>query len=96
MNSPESIEHYIEIGAVTLQGVDEDGEFIFAVSEKAKEVAPKLWEIHTAYVDDMLIQLYEKDLISIEYNENLEAIITLSDEGRKIAKEMGLVPLDDN
>ena len=80
--------HYLEIGAVEVAGVAEDGELIFAISEDAKEIAPELWESHMNYVDRTLMELYEKDLIRIEYDENLEATISLSEEGMKIAKEI--------
>lgn len=96
MDNKKSLDYYIEIGAVEIQGVDENGELIFSVSENAKNVAPELWKMHQSYVDDMLVQLYDNDLITVEYNENLEAMITLSDEGRKVAREMGLIPLKDN
>ena len=46
------------------------------------------------YVDRTLLELYEKDLIRIEYDENLEATISLSEEGFKIAKEKGVLPYD--
>jgi len=36
------LQYYIEIGAITLEGMDENGEMIFAIHEKAKEVAPEL------------------------------------------------------
>ena len=96
MKDPKSLEEYIAMGAVNIEGVDEDGEVIFSVSQKAKEIAPELWQIHSEFVDEVLIGLLEKDLISVTYNENLEAFIELSDEGRKILKEMGLTQLDNN
>lgn len=86
--------HYLEIGAVEIAGVAEDGELIFAISEDAKEIAPELWESHMNYVDKTLMELYEKDLIRIEYDENLEATIALSEEGMKIAKEKGILPVE--
>lgn len=88
------LEHYLEIGAVTLEGIDENGELIFAIQEKAKEVAPELWEAHANYVDETLLKLYEKGLMQVEYDENLEATLHLSPEGQKIAKEMGLIQMD--
>jgi hypothetical protein len=88
------LEHYLEIGAVTLEGIDENGELIFAIQEKAKEIAPELWEAHTNYVDETLLKLYEKGLMQVEYDENLEATLHLSPEGQKIAKEMGLIQMD--
>lgn len=85
--------HYIEIGAVEAAGVSEDGEMIFAISEDAKEIAPELWEAHMNYVDNTLLELFDAGLINIEYDENLEATITLSPEGLKIAKEKGVLPI---
>jgi len=88
------LEHYLEIGAITIEGVDEKGELIFAIHEKAKEVAPELWEAHIRYVDESLLKLYEKGLMQVEYNEDLEAMLHISPEGQKLAKEMGLIQID--
>jgi len=90
----ENLEKYIEMGAVEVEGMDENGELIFSISEKAKEIAPELWASHQEYVDSHLIALYEKGLLSVEYNENLEAIMTLTPEGYKIARESGLIEID--
>ena len=46
------------------------------------------------YVDKNLIELYEEGYIQVEYDENLEAIISLSKEGLQIAKERGILPID--
>jgi hypothetical protein len=86
--------HYLEIGAIELAGVDESGEMIFAIHENAKELAPELWEAHMNYVDKNLIELYEAGYIQVEYDENLEAMISLSQEGYEIAKSRGILPID--
>jgi len=88
------IAYYIEIGAVDIAGVDEYGEIIYQITEAAKELAPALWQSHKDYIDRTLLELYEKDLISVEYNENLEATITLTEEAKKIAKEYGMIAMD--
>lgn len=86
--------YYMEIGAVTLEGMDENGELIFAISEDAETLAPELWQSHTEYVNRSLMELYEEGLVEIEYDENLEATIHLSPEGQKIAREKGLIDMD--
>jgi hypothetical protein len=86
--------YYMEIGVVTLEGMDENGELIFAISEDAETLAPELWQSHTEYVNRSLMELYEDGLVEIEYDENLEAIIHLSPEGQRIAKEKGLIDMD--
>ena len=90
----EKMAYYLEIGAIELAGVDESGEMIFAINEIAEEIAPELWEAHTQYVDKTLVELYEAGYIKVDYNENLEAMISLSQEGYELAKEKGILPID--
>ena len=86
----EDLEYYLEVGAVELTGIDENGEFMFRITKKAKEVAPQLWKAHQQNVDEMLMGLYEKGLLSVSYNEDLEATFELTDEGMALAEEYGL------
>ena len=91
-----SLEEYIEIGAVDIAGVDAEGEILFAITEKAKYLAPELWDAHQKHVDEMIMELYQKDFIEIEYDENLEASIKFSEEGLRLAKEFGIIPMDED
>lgn len=85
------LEHYLEIGAVVLEGVDENGELIFSISENAEELAPELWQAHKEYTENAIMELYKKDLVTIEYDENLEATINISPEGIVLARQYGLI-----
>ena len=96
MDADMKLAHYLEIGAIELEGMDEGGEMIFSITEKAKDLAPELWEAHIEHIDDSLIALYEMDLIEVEYDDNLEAIIKIKPEGYQTAKDMGLIELNDN
>ena len=89
------LEHYLEIGAIEIQGVNEDGEVMFSISEIAKELAPELWQAHTDYVDQTLLKLYSDGLIEVDYNENLEATLLVSPEAKSILAEFGLTDLGD-
>lgn len=93
-DSDSKLAYYLEIGAVSLEGMDENGEMIFSISETAKEIAPELWQSHIEYVDKSLMELYEAGLVEVEYDENLEATLHLSLEGQRIAREKGLIELD--
>ena len=93
-DSDSRLAYYLEIGAVSLEGMDENGEMIFSISETAKDIAPELWESHIEYVDKSLMELYEAGLVEVEYDENLEATLHLSPEAQKLAKEKGLIELD--
>ena len=91
----EMLEHYLEIGAIEIEGVSEDGEIMFSMSENAKELAPELWKAHTQFIDRTLIKLYEQGLIDVEYNENLEATLILNEESKKILSELGVVEVEE-
>jgi hypothetical protein len=93
-NHDEEIARYLEMGAIEIEGVDEDGEIVYSISDSAEEIAPELWSAHIEYVDNALLDLYQSGLISIEYNEDLEATINLSKEGYNKAKSMGLIEID--
>jgi len=88
------LNYYIEIGAVEVAGISEDGEFIYAITEAAKKLAPDLWEAHEKHVDESLMSLYDMGLVSVSYNENLEATLELTEEGKAMAKEFGIVQMD--
>lgn len=87
----DKLDYYLSIGVVELVGVDEDGEIIYEITEKAELEAPELWEAHKDYVDQALLDLYERGLISVEYNEDLEAMISMTPEGYEAVKELGLL-----
>ena len=87
------LDYYIEIGAVSIEGIDDEGEFIFLITEKAKDIAPELWKVHMEYVDNAMLQLFEKGLVNVSYDENIKAIFDLSDEGKELAKEFGLIEM---
>ena len=90
----ERLSHYVEIGAVELAGVAEDGEFIYKITQRAREVAPELWEAHEEHIDNSLLELYEMGMMRVSYDEELNATIELTEEGHQIAKDMGIIPID--
>lgn len=93
------INHYLEIGVLELSGLDENGDIVYRVTDLAETEAPELWEAHKDYVDEILVDLLEDGLISVEYNEDLEAIINMTPEGYELIRDMGLIeeenPEDD-
>lgn len=91
----EKLAYYLSVGAVELVGMDENGEIIYEITEKAETEAPELWEAHQEYVDEALVGLYEQGYLTVEYNDNLEAMISLTPEGFEIAKELGLLDFED-
>jgi len=92
----ERLGYYLEIGAVELVGMDENGEMIFKINESAKDIAPDLWAAHEEYVDKSIMELYSEGLINIVYDDDLNAYIEMSPEGKIRAKEMGLIDMEIN
>jgi len=90
------IQYYIDIGAIRLAGYNDDGEAIFELKEDVtKELAPELWDAHMAYVDDNLTELFEDGLMNVEYDEDLQATMHFTKEGYEIAKEKGIIPMEE-
>ena len=82
--------YYMEIGAVNLVGMNDDGEAVYEITELAKELAPELWEAHVNHVDNMIKSLYQDGLIDVEYDENLTAYFRLNKDGMDILKDLGI------
>ena len=91
----EVLDYYIQIGAIEVAGISEDGEFIFGITDIAKDVAPDLWQAHQDHVDESMMQLYEMGLINITYDEDLNPLFELTEEGREVSKQFGLIQMDD-
>ena len=96
MSDPDDdkLNYYMSIGAVEIAGVDEDGEFIFEITPLAEELAPELWQAHEQHVDASLVAMFQAGLVDVTYDENLEAHLELSEEGKKRAKEFGIIEMD--
>jgi hypothetical protein len=89
------MEHYVEIGAVTVNGIDMSGNFIYVITDKAKELAPDLWEVHHEMIDEALIGLFEQGLIEVEYDEDLNANMKISDAAREVMYQLGYVDMEN-
>jgi hypothetical protein len=88
------LQHYLEIGAVEVAGIDPDGEFIYEICERAQVVAPELWHAHQIHIEQSLTKMFEEGLLDVTYDENLEAHVKLSEEGKKRSKEFGIIEMD--
>ena len=89
------MEHYVEIGAVTVNGIDVSGNFIYVITDKAKELAPDLWEMHHEMIDEALVGLFQQGLIEVEYDEDLNANMKISDAAREVMYQLGYVDMEN-
>lgn len=91
------IEYLVEHGAAEWDGMDQYGERMFKFNmDKLGEVMPELYSQIMQDLDETLLSLFEKGLVNVDYNEDLEAYIHISEEGKKVMKEMGIDYLLDD
>ena len=80
-NDDELINNLILQGALEVAGVDsENGEFLYAITSKMKDVMPDLYEDHLRVVNRDLLNLWEKGYVNIDLFLP-DPIVTISDKG---------------
>lgn len=86
----ELMEHLLEEGAVIFDGLDEDGQPVYKFDmETLEEVMPELYQVLTDDMDAILLDLFQKDLIEISYDENLNANMKMSLEAIGVLEQAG-------
>jgi hypothetical protein len=84
------MEHLVEEGAAIFDGIDEDGEPIYKFDlDVLEEVSPELYQVMMDDMDEILLDLYKKGLIEISYDEELNAQMSISPEGREALVQAG-------
>ena len=90
------MEYLVAEGAAFLEGIDEDGEAIYMFDmDVLEEVMPELHAVMQEDMDQVLVDLFQKGLIDISYDEDLNALMTVSEQGKLALKEAGF-NLNDN
>jgi hypothetical protein len=85
------IQYLVDRGAAEWDGMDQYGERMFSFNmDILAEVMPKLWQQVMEDVDKTLLDLFEAGLANVEYDENLEATISITEKGEEILKNLGM------
>jgi Tfp pilus assembly ATPase PilU len=86
----ELMEYLVSEGAATLDGIADDGEPVYKFDmEILEEVMPELHQAMLNDMDQVLLNLYQKGLIEVSYDEDLNAQIAVSEEGRNALIQAG-------
>jgi len=86
----EIMEYLLSEGAAILEGIDEDGQPVYMFDmEILEEVMPELHAVMQEDMDQVLVDLYQKGLIDVSYDEDLNAMMTISKEGKDVLLKMG-------
>jgi len=92
----EIMEYLISEGAAILDGIDENGEPIYKFDmDVLEEVMPELHAVMQEDMDQVLVDLYQQGLIEVSYDENLNALMSISEQGKVALLEAGF-DLDEN
>lgn len=91
MNEEEEFIAYLEdAGALEWVGMDKDGERILKPNmEILQQVYPEMYYDLLEDLNETLLSLYEKGLVEIDYDENLETRFKLSPEAIEFLEENG-------
>jgi hypothetical protein len=74
----------LDYGALYIGGKDDDGNDLYFMDAKImKEVCRPFYDMWMADIDAALLELYEKGLVDVTYNENLEPRFSVRTEPRE-------------
>ena len=58
------------------------------VPEVLKVVSPELYSAMMEEIDETLLSLYEQGYVNIDYDEDLNAVFSISEDGIEMAEQM--------
>lgn len=67
--------HLLETGAIVLKGMNPQGEPVYTITEKCKEIFPEFYEIHMQGVNVIAYDLWEKGVVEIVFGEEGERVV---------------------
>jgi len=92
----EIIQFLVDNGAAVWDGMDQYGERMFKFNmDVLSVVMPALYQQIMEDVDLAMLDLFQKGLVDIEYNENLEANFKVSEAAKAELEAMGLTYLTE-
>ena len=84
----EIIAQLVDEGILSPDGMEGE-DFVYKVDLiSMKEKYPALYEIFLEDMDETLLSLLKEGLVEVEYNENLEALFSVSEKGLALAKQL--------
>jgi hypothetical protein len=82
-------ETLVDLGVAELNGMTKDGEVTYNFDMvKMKEHFPELYEVMIEETEQALVDLYEKGIVEIEYDENLEPYFSIPEEAKHYVQQM--------
>jgi predicted transcriptional regulator len=93
MNEDEHIDELIDdlvtMGALIKNDKPVNGEITYNINpERMQEVMPSFHELFMEEVEETMLDLYEQGLVRVEYDENLRALYSLTEEGEAVVNSI--------
>lgn len=84
------VEHLIAEGILVEDGFTEEGETTYTYNfELMKVMMPELYEEIMSGITNNLMHLYELGFVQVDYDENLQAHFSATEDGKSFFKELG-------
>lgn len=93
----ELIAELVDSGALSIDGMYNE-EFTYKVNPEVMKVEfPEFYDLFMSDVEQTMLDLVDKGLAHVEYDENLRALFSLTEEGEKVAEQiiLGNFEIDD-
>ena len=78
------IDDLILAGGLEISGIDErNGEFLYTITNKMKDLMPELYEEHLAHVNEEIMKLWEKGFVNVDMMSD-DPIVTITQKAYNI------------
>ena len=67
-------QHMLETGALVLKGMSPDGEPVYSITEKCKDVFPEYYDMHMANMNNIAYELWGLGIVEIVFEEENERV----------------------
>ena len=85
-NEDDLIDNLILLGALEVAGVDDkNGQFLYSITPKMKEVMPDLYHEHMNHVNSGIMRLWEKGFVDIDFDSE-SPVVKLSPKAHNLGE----------
>jgi hypothetical protein len=88
--SKEDIEYFVAIGALEFSHIDDNGDEIYCLTDKAKDIAPEFYESQMKDLNTTVFSLWNKGVIDVIFDESGDTMIALNEDTAELLKTIDL------
>jgi len=88
--SEEDIKYFLAIGVLEFSYVDENGDEIYSLTDKAKDLAPEFYENQMKDLNATVFSLWNKGIIDVIFDESGDTMISLNEDTAELLKTIDL------